>query len=146
MALTSCYKCGGQVSSAAPNCPHCGSSQTASIKCAECDGDVRSDEEACKSCGFPNASFSNKPDFRKQFPHPGPMGNIPSIGLNRKFVAMGTLAGRSFHEISMVVGLPSATSHPSPGLILRQWLRPGFHIALIFDDNEICGGITHQSG
>ena len=78
------------------------------------------------------------------------MPPISAITLPNKFVQMGTIAGRSVKEILEVVGPPSSTSSPGPGLTLLQWIRTGsflggFHIALIFDSYGVCGGVTHQS-
>lgn len=79
------------------------------------------------------------------YPHPGPTGPIPTFGIARKFGALGTLAGRTLQEIVTVVGPPDSSTINGPGLHVAQWLKSGYHIVLIFDDNGVCGGVTHES-
>lgn len=65
--------------------------------------------------------------------------------LNKKFVDLGTLKGKSYTEIEKAVGKPNSISSVKDGKTIRQWLRTGYHIALIFDENDICEGVSHQS-
>lgn len=68
----------------------------------------------------------------------------PGAALNQKFVSLGTLSGKSFNEIASVVGQPSAVSAMGNGQILRQWQATSYHIALIFDENDICLGVSSE--
>jgi hypothetical protein len=122
------------------------------IQCVECARQISDQAEVCPGCGIRVRveTPSELPNFRLKFPHPGTMPTISAMTLQNKFVQMGTLAGRTQQEIINVVGPPNTTSSPGPGLILLQWIRVGsfvggFHIALIFDENGVCGGVTHQS-
>lgn len=63
--------------------------------------------------------------------------------LQRKFVGLGTLKGRSEVEIVRVVGPPNARSAIANGYLL-QWLQPGYHISLIFGADGVCQGVRHQ--
>jgi hypothetical protein len=62
--------------------------------------------------------------------------------LRRKFEALGELNGKTKLEIIAAVGPPIAISGATDGKTLCQWMKTGFHIALIFDE-EICEGISH---
>lgn len=63
--------------------------------------------------------------------------------LNAKFVALGILKGRTKAEIVAAVGPPSSISQTVDGQLL-QWIETGYHIALRFDRDEICLGVTHE--
>ena len=63
--------------------------------------------------------------------------------LRRKFVALGTLSGKSRREIEAAVGTPNSVSAMPNGLLL-QWMASGYHIALIFDNEGICQGVSHE--
>jgi len=65
--------------------------------------------------------------------------------LKYKFEQLGIIQGKTLAEIIDVVGLPNSISALSGGKILRQWLATGYHIALLFNGNDICEGITHVS-
>ena len=69
---------------------------------------------------------------------------VPGASLNSKFVKLGTLTGKSLSEITRVVGPPSAVSAIGNGKTLRQWQETSYHIALIFDENDICEGISSE--
>lgn len=68
----------------------------------------------------------------------------PGASLNQKFVSLGTLKGKSLHEITSVVGSPSAVSSMGNGQTLRQWQATGYHIALLFDEKDICLGVSSE--
>ncbi len=68
----------------------------------------------------------------------------PGAVLNKKFVSLGTLSGKSYDEIAYVVGQPNAVSSVGNGQVLRQWQATGYHIALVFDENDICLGISSE--
>jgi len=73
-----------------------------------------------------------------------PIGASGKI-LQQKFIRLGTLKGRTRVEIIAAVGPPSAQSFTHDGGQLLQWMETGYHIALIFDVNGICGGVTHEA-
>jgi hypothetical protein len=66
--------------------------------------------------------------------------------LNQRFLRLGTLAGRREAEIVAVVGPPQARSALPGGRYLLQWMRVGYHIALAFEPDGTCIGVTHQFG
>lgn len=74
---------------------------------------------------------------------------IPGAILAQKFANIGTLAGLSANEIIAKVGNPTSTSSTvdadGNAVIIRQWLKTGYHIALMFDTNDICLGVTHEA-
>ena len=133
------------------------------IACSECSQQISDRAQACPHCGCPteiaNQTVSAVPqqpqlvDFRAQFPHPGPMPAIPGAGsftlnarkLGNKFDQIGNLQGRTLEEIVGVVGPAKSRGAQAFGQELHQWILPPFHVALIFDHNGVCGGITHLS-
>jgi len=64
--------------------------------------------------------------------------------LHQKFAAMGDLKGKTKQEIIAAVGNPSAISGTADGKTVCQWMKTGFHIALIFN-GEVCEGISHMA-
>ena len=122
------------------------------IDCSECGRQISDKAESCPGCGYQN-SIDTPPvvaDFGKQFPHPGKMPTISALTLHNKFAQIGNLQGRTSDEIIAVVGRPNSVSNSENGTTIMQWIKAsaftgGFHIALIFDSNKICGGITHHS-
>ena len=70
----------------------------------------------------------------------------PGRALKKRFVALGTLKGKSRTEIERAVG-PAAQETPLPdGRTLLQWRTTGYHIALIFGTDGRCDGVTHENG
>ena len=70
----------------------------------------------------------------------------PGRALRKQFVSLGTLKGKTRREIVKVVGEP-ATETPLPdGRTLLQWRATGYHIALVFEQNGQCFGVTHENG
>lgn len=61
----------------------------------------------------------------------------------QKLYGLGHLVGRTKDEIILAVGAPNSFSCAAEGKELLQWLRPGYHIALLFKDG-ICEGATHE--
>jgi hypothetical protein len=57
---------------------------------------------------------------------------------------LGDVLGRPRHEVTSFLGEPNARSGIGNGLLLLQWVRPGFHIALKFAEDGTCLGITSQ--
>lgn len=60
------------------------------------------------------------------------------------FQSMGTLRGRSRADIVRTAGRPNFMDRTPQGFLLLQWIQPGYHIALLFDENDICLGVTHE--
>lgn len=56
----------------------------------------------------------------------------------------GVIAGKTLSEVKSVCGSPSAVSSIGGGQKLYQWQATGYHIALIFDENDICVGISSE--
>ena len=65
--------------------------------------------------------------------------------LQSKFQKLGNLKGRPQSQIVAAVGPPNSISARAEGGQTLQWLKPGYHIVLIFDADEICQGVTHES-
>ncbi|BDF59484.1 hypothetical protein CE91St36_23010 [Christensenellaceae bacterium] len=68
-----------------------------------------------------------------------------SRSLHKRFLKLGTLKGKTFEEIRRVVGMPNSISTNEEGLTVKQWMQQHYHIVLIFDKNDICLGVTHES-
>lgn len=71
--------------------------------------------------------------------------SISGTILNKKFVKLGNLAGLNYDDIVDVVGKPNAISNMANGQHLVQWIATGYHIALLFDKNDVCLGITSET-
>ena len=70
----------------------------------------------------------------------------PGRALKQRFVALGTLKGKTRSEIERAAG-PAAQETPLPdGRTLLQWRATGYHIALVFDTRGRCDGVTHENG
>ena len=69
---------------------------------------------------------------------------LPAMLLANKFKKLGTLTGKSYKEIAAAVGAENSHSAIAGGSI-RQWIRVGLHIALRFDENDVCLGVTHET-
>lgn len=69
--------------------------------------------------------------------------------IQAKMVSLGTLSGKSYSEISAVVGPANSVSSRADAsgnkVILRQWIAPSYHIALLFDQNDICLGVSSET-
>lgn len=65
--------------------------------------------------------------------------------LQRKFINLGTLQGKTYNEIVAVVGSPNSVSSSADGGKICQWLQTGYHISLLFDNNDICLGVNHET-
>lgn len=68
----------------------------------------------------------------------------PGSSLNSKFVELGTLKGKTLEEIKAKVGAPNSVSYKGTTKVC-QWMQTGYHIVLIFDENDICQGVTHET-
>ena len=72
------------------------------------------------------------------------MVKAPGKVLNQKFVSLGTLKGKTYDEIVAVCGVPSSNSAIDGGTV-KQWMATGYHIALLFDENNVCLGVSHET-
>jgi hypothetical protein len=70
----------------------------------------------------------------------------PGRALRKQFVALGTLTGRTRREIVKAVGEPGSETTLADGRTLLQWRATGYHIALVFEKNGRCFGVTHENG
>ena len=70
----------------------------------------------------------------------------PGRALRRQFVALGSLKGRTRKEIVKAVGEPAIETPLPDGRTLLQWRATGYHIALVFEPNGRCVGVTHENG
>ena len=57
----------------------------------------------------------------------------------------GVIAGKTYDEIVAACGTPSSVSPTGTGGKLCQWMATGYHLALLFDENNICTGISHEA-
>lgn len=74
------------------------------------------------------------------------MFRAPGRALRKQFIALGSLKGRTRREIEKAVG-PAAQETPLPGgRTLLQWRATGYHIALVFEKDGRCFGVTHENG
>ncbi|HEY3269306.1 MAG TPA: hypothetical protein VGM37_20530 [Armatimonadota bacterium] len=60
------------------------------------------------------------------------------------FQSMAPLRGRRKADIIKAAGLPNAINRTPEGHTLLQWIQPGYHIALLFDEKDICIRVTHE--
>lgn len=56
----------------------------------------------------------------------------------------GVITGKTLQEITAVCGNPNSISAMSGGDKLCQWMATGYHIALMFDENDVCKGISSE--
>ena len=61
MAITQCSECGGQVSTSATACPHCGCPLEPQITCRLCGEELAASLVACPVCGAPVAGGEESP-------------------------------------------------------------------------------------
>lgn len=81
--------------------------------------------------------------------HPGKFPSDPGWGaIDKKFIAMGTLRGRTFDEIVAVVGAPMTVLNTAAGSN-AVWGKTGFlsmwQIGLNFDPYGVCMGVFSES-
>lgn len=70
----------------------------------------------------------------------------PGRALRKQFEALGSLKGKTREEIVTAVGEPAqVTDLPGFGTLL-QWRATGYHIALVFEEDGQCFGVTHENG
>ena len=70
----------------------------------------------------------------------------PGRALRKRFIALGTLKGMTRKEIVRSVGEPGTETPLPDGRTLLQWRATGYHIALVFEKNGRCFGVTHENG
>lgn len=71
----------------------------------------------------------------------------PGQSMAKKMQGLGNIMGRPLDEITAAIGPPnsvSATVTPDGGKTLRQWMASGYHVAMLFDADDKCMGITHE--
>lgn len=72
---------------------------------------------------------------------------VPAREVESKRQSMGELKGKTKAEVIRVMGPPNSVSvlpqYPRNGQLL-QWIKSGYHIAVAFDADDICQGITHE--
>ena len=72
----------------------------------------------------------------------------PGSMLQSRFASLGILQGKTGAEIQAKCGPPSAISasvnEQGQPIIIKQWQSTGYHIVLIFDQNDICLGVSHE--
>ena len=73
----------------------------------------------------------------------------PGSMLQAKFANLtkdtnGVIAGKTYQQIVAACGAPSSVSPAGNGGKLCQWIATSYHIALLFDANDVCTGITHE--
>ena len=69
----------------------------------------------------------------------------PGNALQSKFVKLGTLKGKKLDEIIAVCGYPSSVSSSNGGVKIYQWMATGYHVVLLFDENDICLGVSSET-
>ncbi len=73
------------------------------------------------------------------------MVKAPGNELQKRFISLGDLKGKSLSEIQSVCGAPSSISYGADGVKIYQWMATGYHIVLLFDENDICLGISSET-
>ena len=70
----------------------------------------------------------------------------PGRALRKQFIGLGTLKGMTRTESVKAVGQPATETTLPDGRTLLQWRATGYHIALVFEKNGRCFGVTHENG
>lgn len=72
-----------------------------------------------------------------------------SAKLASKFAQLGLLKGKKYSEIQMAVGNSNAVttkiSKDGQTIKVMQWITSGYHIVLLFDENDTCLGVSHEA-
>ena len=69
----------------------------------------------------------------------------PGIALQQKFIKLGILKGKTLAEIQNACGAPNSISMGVDGVKIYQWIATGYHIVLLFDENDICLGVSSET-
>lgn len=74
---------------------------------------------------------------------------VPGTLLQTKFLQLGTLTNYTYSQIVEKCGNPSSVSSTvdkdGNKITLRQWMSAGYHIVLLFDENEKCLGVSSET-
>lgn len=73
------------------------------------------------------------------------LAKSPGRALATKFGELGDLRGVALEEIVKFVGPPNGFSAAESGRSV-QWVRMGYHITLVFGDDDKCLGVSHEFG
>lgn len=65
--------------------------------------------------------------------------------LQKQFIKLGTLKGKTLAEIQKACGDPISISYGEAGVKICQWMRSGYNIVLLFDENNICLGVNSET-
>ena len=65
--------------------------------------------------------------------------------LQKQFIKLGTLKGKTLAEIQKACGDPNSISYGEAGVKICQWMRSGYNIVLLFDENNICLGVNSET-
>ena len=57
----------------------------------------------------------------------------------------GVIAGKTYDEVVAACGAPTSVSPMGDGGKLCQWMATSYHIALLFDAENVCIGISHEA-
>lgn len=68
----------------------------------------------------------------------------PGKELNKKFISLGVLSGKSYSDIVSAVGEPQSF-HIVGSDILCQWIQGNYSITLVFDKNYTCLGVNSET-
>ena len=69
----------------------------------------------------------------------------PGRALQKKFINLGILKGKTLSEITTACGNPNSISSRNDGVKIYQWFATGYHIVLLFDENNICLGVSSET-
>jgi hypothetical protein len=69
----------------------------------------------------------------------------PGRALQARIVRLGDLRGWTRDDLTEYVGPPQAVSAQPGGKVLLQWMAAGYHIALLFDKDGVCEGVSHEA-
>ena len=73
----------------------------------------------------------------------------PGQALNKKFVELGNLRGRTLQEIVNHCGqyksISSSIGADGKPMKIIQWMETSYHIVLLFDENDICLGVSSET-
>ena len=73
------------------------------------------------------------------------IARAPGRHLASDIASLGALKGKTVKEIIRVAGPPTFASTRTDGGQLLQWRARGYHIELLFDEDRICQGESHES-
>jgi hypothetical protein len=73
------------------------------------------------------------------------IGRAPGRRLASDIASLANLRGKTIKEIIRVAGPPTSGGSCTDGGQVLEWKARGYHIALLFDANQICQGESHGS-